>query len=500
MNAFDENELTPAEEVVVPEAPKESPAPRSEENAAAAYSTGYSRPESPYANSPYANYYTGAPNPPRYTPPKKEKKNSGNIGRRILSAVLTIALVAGSCCATAFLVNDRWEKRQQADQAQINQQISDLKKQIDEAKAAAEKPVISGNTVSSDGYMTPGQVYSQNVDSVVAISSTIRTSVYGQVAEGTSTGSGFILTENGFIATNYHVIQDATSVKVITYKGEEYTANIVGSDSTIDLAVLKIEAENLPAVVLGSSEELSIGDMVVAIGNPLGKLTATQTVGYVSGKNREVTTDNTVISMIQTDAAINPGNSGGPLFNMKGEVVGITTAKYSGTTSGGASIEGIGFAIPMDDIATIIADLKDHGYVTGAYLGVTVQDTDAESAAMFGLPTGAYVVTVVEGGSADRAGIQPKDIIISLGDDTVTSVNTLTRALRSFKAGDTATVKVIRAGQEISMTVELDERPKDLNAPSSAENNENDSQRPGSGSYDEWFDYFRKFFENGNMG
>lgn len=464
-----------------------------------AYSEPY-RPESPYANSPYTTFHSGAYTQNPYTPPKKVKKPHHFPWKRATAAVLTIALIAGSCCVTAMYVNNRWEKIDQENQAYLNQKLAELQSQIDAAeRAAVEKPSVSGSIVSADGLMTPGQVYSQNVDSVVAISSTIRTTAYGQTAEGTSSGSGFILTENGYVATNYHVIQDATEVKVIVYKGDEYVAKIVGYDSTIDLAVLKIDAENLPAVTLGSSENLSIGDMVVAIGNPLGKLTATQTVGYVSGKNREVTTDNTVISMIQTDAAINPGNSGGPLFNMKGEVVGITTAKYSGTTSGGASIEGIGFAIPMDDIANIIGDLKDHGYVTGAYLGVTVQDTDAESAAMFGLPTGAYVVTVVEGGSADRAGIQPKDIIIALGDNTITNITTLTRALRSFKAGDSTTVKVIRAGQELSLDIVLDEKPADLNTPTSPDENSSNSQRPGDGSYDEWFDYFRKFFENNNI-
>lgn len=131
--------------------------------------------------------------------------------------------------------------------------------------------------------------------------------------------------------------------------------------------------------------------MVVAIGNPLGRLAATETVGYVSGINREVTTDNTVISMLQTDAAINPGNSGGPLFNMYGEVIGITTAKYSGTTNSGASIEGIGFAIPIDDVMGIISDLIDYGYVTGAYMGISVKDNYKEAAAQFGLPTGRRI-------------------------------------------------------------------------------------------------------------
>ena len=195
--------------------------------------------------------------------------------------------------------------------------------------------------------------------------------------------------------------------------------------------------------------------------------------------------------MIQTDAAINPGNSGGPLFNMKGEVVGITTAKYSGTTSSGASIEGIGFAIPIDDVLKIISDLMDFGYVTGAYLGVTVQNMD-ETAAMYGLPMGAYVVDVVEGASAHRAGIQPKDIIIALGEYEVESITDLTRNLRHFRAGDTTTITVVRSGGRLVLPITLDERPVGFDG--TVPSQEESAQMPSEGNYEEWFDYFRRYF------
>jgi serine protease Do len=195
--------------------------------------------------------------------------------------------------------------------------------------------------------------------------------------------------------------------------------------------------------------------------------------------------------MIQTDAAINPGNSGGPLFNMKGEVVGITTAKYSGTTSSGASIEGIGFAIPIDDVLSIISDLMDFGYVTGAYLGVTVQNMD-ETAAMYGLPMGAYVIDVVKGASADRAGIQIKDIIIALGEYRVESITDLTRHLRNFKAGDTTTVTVVRGGAQMELTITFDERPVGFDG--TVPSQEEAAQMPSEGNYEEWFDYFRRYF------
>jgi serine protease Do len=251
-----------------------------------------------------------------------------------------------------------------------------------------------------------------------------------------------------------------------------------------------VEAEGLSAAPLGSSTDLVIGDMVVAIGNPLGELASTQTVGYVSGIDREVSTDGlTTINMIQTDAAINPGNSGGPLFNMKGEVIGITTAKYSGTTGSGASIEGIGFAIPIDDVEPLINDLIDYGYVTGAYMAVTVQDTD-ESAAKFGLPSGAYIVSVEKDGAADRAGIEAKDIVIAVDEHKVSNVTELTRALRNYKAGDTATITLIRSGAEKTVEITFDERPQQTEDPAPSQ----EVPQPSDGSYDEWFDYFRRYF------
>ena len=478
-----------------PEQPRPAEAPESH----VYRGVGAGQKESPYADSPYVTGAAPRQDPihygyqyqPQPKPPKNEKAHRGNrsVWGRVLAAVLVVALVAGGCFITAFSVNSAWEKRSSADMAQMNEKISALEKQISEAAKSSGNSVSGSPVATSDG-MTPGQVYAQNVDSVVTISCTIQSRVYGQVAKGASSGSGFILTSDGYVVTNYHVVEGATAITVITHDGTEYSATVKGTDSNNDVAVLKVEAQELPPVTLGSSDDLVIGDMVVAIGNPLGTLSATQTVGYVSGKNREVTTDNTVINMIQTDAVINPGNSGGPLFNMRGEVVGITTAKYSGTTSSGASIEGIGFAIPIDDVLGIIGDLQNLGYVTGAYLGVTVQDVDSDSVSKYGLPTGALVVSVTDGGAADRAGIQPKDIITGIADTKVTSVNSLTRALRSFKAGDTTTVTVVRGGQTLSLTITLDERPRDLDSSSS----QTDPSMPQEGDYDEWYDFFRRYF------
>ena len=425
--------------------------------------SGAGRKESPYANSPYVMQHPASETPVREktAKPKKAKKSKGGFFKKLLAAVLSLAMVAGGCGLTAYLVNDYWEGRTDEMVAEFGKQIQDLQKQIDAASAANTGNSVSGSPVATDGGMTPSQVYAKNVNSVVLISCEIVSSAYGQSMTGYSTGSGFILSANGYILTNAHVVEGATSVKVTTYSGKEYKAEVCGADSTNDVAVLKVEAENLPAVTVGSSENLIVGDQVVAIGNPLGELTATMTVGYVSAKDRDVTTDGATINMIQTDAAINSGNSGGPLFNMKGEVVGITSAKYSGSSSSGATIEGIGFAIPMDDVMKLVGDLMEFGYVKGAYMGVMISDMDPQFAAVakvYGLPVGPIIQSTEEGGAADRAGIQAGDIVLKLGSTEITTVAELTRTLRSYNPGDTATIVVCRNGQNMELRITFDEK------------------------------------------
>lgn len=499
MVPFDDNEselsgsyepAEPIQEAAQPQEPRQS-------ETGTYHAQGTGRRESPYASSPYVmnsqprdEYFYQYQ--PAQKAPKKEKVSGGHsIWRSVVACILTVALVAGGCLITAGAVNSRWEKRSAEAIGSLNEKIEALEQQIASPAAASTDGAVVQQLPSDGSQLALTQLYSQSVSSVVAISSTVESSNYfGQTTEGTASGSGFILSADGYVVTNYHVVEGAKALTVILHDGTEYTATLKGYDSTNDIAVLKVDATDLPAAPLGKSGALSIGDMVVAIGNPLGTLTATQTVGYVSGINREVATDSSIISMIQTDAAINPGNSGGPLFNMQGQVIGITTAKYSGTTGSGASIEGIGFAIPIDDVMPIINDLVSHGYVTGAYMGITVQNTDADSAAMFGLPTGAYVLEVVKGGSADRAGIQPKDIIISLGDTTVTNVTDLTRALRSYKAGDETTVTLIRAGQETTLSITLDEKPQQTEDTTPQQIPQPDENMPSSGNYEDWFNWF----------
>lgn len=487
------------EEIIdaVSEEAEETPAEAAAEPEAQPYvGNGAGRKESPFADSPYVmNHHQQQTEdvPPQAPPVSKKTSKSGNkVGKRVLAAVLALSVVAGGCGITAAMVNNHWEKETAAMTASFNKQMNDLKKQF---TGHVTKDPVTGELVSFKDAMTPSQVYAQNVDSVVAITAVINKTHNGKVFQGGSTGSGFILTQDGYIVSNHHVIEGGTDLTVTTHDGTEYKATLVGSDAFNDIALLKIDATDLQAVTIGSSDELLVGDQVVAIGNPLGELTATQTVGYISAKERVISTDGSQINMMQTDAAINSGNSGGPLFNMRGEVVGITTAKYSGSSSSGASIEGIGFAIPIDDVYPMLESIRENGYVTGPQLGVSVYSMDHETASRLGLPLGALVDSVTPGSCAEKAGVQPTDIVIALGEHKVQSNMDLTRALRKFKGGETTTITVFRSGQEVSLPITLDEKPNTTAAPSSGNNpSRNDPNLPENGSYEEWYNYFAPFF------
>ena len=471
---------------------------------------GTGRRESPYANSPYVmNHAPGQASSeeryqqpkyqaPQYSAPKKPKapKKKSGFWKGAVAVILTIALVTGGCLITATCVNSYWEERTVQTVKQLNDQIQDLQNQITAVAEAKNGMTLSGTPAYSADSLSPSQVYAKNVGSVVAISNQSSTTNYfGQVSNTASSGSGFILTEDGYVVSNYHVVSGATTLTVILHDGTEYPAEYIGGDENNDIALLKVEATGLQAVTVGSSDALLVGDQVVAIGNPLGELTSTQTVGYISAKDRDVTTDGVTINMMQTDAAINPGNSGGPLFNMLGEVVGITTAKYSGSTTSGATIEGIGFAIPIDDVLSMLSDLKEYGYVTGAFLGVSVQSMDAEVANAYGLPVGSQIATVEDGSCAQKAGLQVKDIIVKLGDHDIQDNTDLLRALRKFKAGDTTSITVWRSGSYLDFTITLDEKPHDDASSTAPSTQETMPSMPGfegngGGSYGGWPDWF----------
>ena len=415
--------------------------------------------------------------------PKKSGK--GRIWLTIAAAAAALGLIVGGCLVTAAMIDKKWEQKYNQMSTIHNQQVRDLQEQIDEQteKDTTSRQPTGGTTAPVEGVMTPSQVYSQNVDAVVAIQTTVR--------GGYSMGSGFIVTDDGYVTTNFHVVDGAKKIEVMTHDGTTYPAELVGYDDTNDVAVLKMEGDGFPCVTVGVSESLIVGDQVVAIGNPLGELTNTLTVGYVSAKERDVNTDGITINMIQTDAAINSGNSGGPLFNMYGEVVGITTAKYSGESSSGATIEGIGFAIPIDDVYDLIDDLIRDGYVSSAYLGVLVSEMNAEASAYYGYPMGALVQEVTPGYCAEKAGLQAEDIIVALGTHKVKGLSDLTRILRNMEPGETTTITVWRDGEEVVLEITLDEKHAETDTPAPS------GEMPEDGSYEEWYEYFKDYFGNG---
>ncbi len=317
-------------------------------------------------------------------------------------------------------------------------------------------------TYDSGKTMTAQEVYGINVDAVCGIATEVTTNVFGQTASTAVVGSGFVLTEDGYVVTNNHVVEGTDNVSVKLHDGSTYPAEVVGGDSLSDVALLKIEAEGLSHVAVGDSDAIAVGEGCIAIGNPLGELTFTMTGGYVSALPREINISGKPISMFQTDAAINAGNSGGPLFNMAGNVIGITSAKISGITGSGASIEGVGFAIPINEALRVVYDLQEYGYVRGrAFLGVTVKELDAATADTYGLPVGPIVQSVVADSCADKAGIAVKDIILAFNGRTVQTYTQLMSALNKCSAGDEVTLRIYRAGAELDVTLTLDERPEE---------------------------------------
>lgn len=404
---------------------------------------------SPFADSPYvmqgsAVQNSTAPAPEKAAPsaPKKEKRGLKFL-KTCVACLLILVLVIGSCCTTAFLVTYHLEQQNLQLANAINSmqtQIQELEQQVEDNSYTGNGNSISGTPVSTEG-LTPAQVHAQNKNSVVGIANqSITTNIFGQTTETASAGSGFIISEDGYIVTNYHVIEGASTLTVITNNEEEYPATVVGYDEGNDFALIKIDVTGLTPVTLGSSDDLIVGDQVVAIGNPLGEMTNSLTVGYVSVKDRDVTIDNTIISMLQTDTAINPGNSGGPLFNMKGEVIGITTAKYSGD-----AVESIGFAIPIDDVAQMITELMENGYISAPYMGVQVTNQSDG--------VGVYVYSVESNSPAAAAGLKKGDIIVALGGYETPTLSSLDKALRNFEPNETITIQVYRNRQVLELTI-----------------------------------------------
>ena len=321
---------------------------------------------------------------------------------------------------------------------------------------------VNVSQVDGKTKLTADQIYDHYVGSTVGINTEIVTTNYwGQPVSQAAAGSGFVITQDGYILTNYHVIKDANAIKVAFVDGTTYDAKLVGGEEENDIAVLKIDATGLTPVVLGNSDDIKVGEEVVAIGNPLGELTFSMTKGIVSAKDRSITmSSGEVMNMIQTDTAINNGNSGGPLFDMYGQVIGITSAKLSnsGGSSSEATIEGLGFAIPMNDIVDMVKDIIANGYVTGkAYMGITVTTVPQSDAERYGMSQGALVKTVDQSSCAAKAGLKAGDIITAIDGKTVVSSAELVEAKKDYKAGDTVTLEVERSREKMTLTLTFDE-------------------------------------------
>ena len=321
--------------------------------------------------------------------------------------------------------------------------------------------------VDTEKELSTAEIYANYVNSCVGITvDIVSTNIFGQTVTGAAAGSGFVITEDGYILTNYHVIDGANSIKVTFADGKEYTATYVGGEEANDIAVIKIDATGLTPVIIGSSSDMLVGEQVTTIGNPLGELTFSESTGIISALNRSITmSDGTKMNMIQTDCAINSGNSGGPLFNSHGEVIGIVSAKYSSSSSSSsASIEGLGFAIPMDDVADMVSELVKNGYVTGKpLLGISVGDVD-QSVLSYGVPSGALVKVVTPGLCGEKGGLQAGDIVTKIDETEVTCGNDLIEAKNTYAPGDTVTLTVYRNGETLTLKVTLEESTPEKSA------------------------------------
>ena len=403
--------------------------------------------------NPMSGYNVGGSEPP--------KKKGGVTGKVVVAAALVCALIGGAVGGGAVLLTRH--DRNTEDNAVLEASTSEEDSSTDDNSVVRSK-TIDVTTNSTSTKMTPQDVYENYVNAVVLVYNQGTTSTYWGQTESQSSGSGMIISKDGYVLTNNHVVEGAEKLTVMTTSGEEYDATVIGADEVNDVALLKIEGdEDFPTVSIGDSDQIEVGEQVCAIGNPLGELTNTLTVGYVSALDREISESSTgtTINMFQTDCAINSGNSGGPIFDMNGNVVGITTAKYSSSGySNAASVEGIGFCIPINDAMSIVNDLMQYGYVKGRVsMGVSVRAMDTTVAQYYNLPTGVYVAGVTAGSAAENAGIQEGDMICAIDGDETASVAALKQKLKDYKPGDTATVSIYRSstGEKLDVTITFDE-------------------------------------------
>ncbi|MGI6026056.1 MAG: S1C family serine protease [Candidatus Scatomorpha sp.] len=426
----------------------------------------------PQSGASFDGYYVPGGRGGKPTEPEKKPHKRGMGAAGVIALCLVCALLGG---VSGGLI---------ANANQPAAVVSETDTPASDTPLVQTSPSAGGTTTSSDGAMSARDIYYDLAcKQVVGIQTDITTTnIFGMTVSGSVSGSGFVISEDGYILTNYHVVEDAYTggyeVKVMFYDGSTYTAEIKGFDRNNDIAVLKIDATGLDAAELGSSDSLFVGDTVYAVGNPLGELSYSMTSGMVSATDRLITTEEGTMTMFQIDAAVNEGNSGGPVYNTSGQVVGVVTAK-----SNEDGTEGLGFAIPIDDAVrianSVISGERSLDAETGnAALGITGRDVDSMAAQYYGFPAGVYVVDVISGGAAEKAGIKAYDIITELDGYAVSSMDELKQELLFHSAGETADIVVWRSGEYLTLSITFDEATD-----SNASTDSNTQMQPEQPSY-----------------
>ncbi len=396
--------------------------------------------------------------PPQENYGEKPKNNSGrNILIGLLVLILMVTAGFGGALAGGYVVYRTMQGQLDEALAQVNQKDY----QLMQSSSQSNQVESSLNISSTEIQTTITKVVDQVGPAVVTVLTKIpdRRMGFRVITGGTSSGSGVIISAEGYILTNNHVVEGGSEYSVILANGSEQPAKLIGTDAYSDLAVLKAEGEMPAVATLGNSNTLKRGESVIAIGSPLGDFMNSVTVGVVSATGRSLDTGDgyTMDGLIQTDAAINQGNSGGPLINLAGQVIGINTMIVRGSGSSSTVVEGLGFAVPSSTAQEVAARIIEKGFVTRPYVGVTTQSIDPSLAQRFGLPVewGAYVTDVDAGSPATKAGIQEGDIIIKVGSIDLDETHQYLNALFNYAPGETLKFILMRGTRQIELEVTL---------------------------------------------
>jgi len=382
----------------------------------------------------------------------KRKKSNGSAGKFLRAACLVLVCALVSALSTYLVMEYR---QQRGDFIQTPQVVLGSARVDNELTGTGRVETIA------DGQMTAADIYDMALSQVVGIMTHLPGMGFREIGEegdpAPVSGSGFIISADGYILTNYHVIEMAhrsgLPIIVILEDGSEYTAEIVGFEISNDVALIRINATGLSAAMIGNSDEIRVGERIYAVGNPLGDLAYTMTDGIISALDRVVTVDRITIDAFQFSAAVNRGNSGGPIYNQRGEVIGIVTAKVIR-----GNVEGIGFAIPINDAMEIAIALIEDGYLSGRpLLGVTVRTVSPLDIEQYGRVQGVEVLSINPSSAAEYAGLKIDDIIVSIGDETVTSLEALRQVLGTHYAGGTTDITVWREGERLTFSITFDE-------------------------------------------